>query len=95
MKRAEKREAEDQITMEELPVGEHQSNGEIENAIQRVQGQIRSMKDAFEARYQTQLEPSHWMIPWLVKYAAAIINRCRVIPGLGITAHHKMKGENS
>ena len=35
---------------EESPVGEHQSNGEIENAVGRVQGQYRSIKHGLEAR---------------------------------------------
>ena len=38
-----------QTIREESPVGESQSNGEVENAIQRVQGMYRTMKDDLEA----------------------------------------------
>ena len=30
-----------ELILEESPVGEHQSNGEVENAVGRIQGQIR------------------------------------------------------
>ena len=39
-----------QIMPEESPVGEHQSNGEIERMNQTMQGQFRSMKLALESR---------------------------------------------
>ena len=38
-----------QTIREESPVGESQSNGEVENAIQRIQGMYRTMKDDMEA----------------------------------------------
>ena len=41
---AVKRELELEVSFEESPVGEHQSNGAVENAIKRVQGQIRTVK---------------------------------------------------
>ena len=34
------------------PVGESQSNGRVENAVQRVQGLIRTLKDALERRFE-------------------------------------------
>ena len=39
-----------ELILEESPVGEHQSNGEVENDIRRIQGQVRSMKDGLETR---------------------------------------------
>ena len=39
-----------QVIPEESPVGEHQSNGKIENTVQIVEGQIRIMKLVMEKR---------------------------------------------
>ena len=52
LKEAVKREIEleVEIAFEESPVGEHQSNSEIENAINRIRGQLRVSKDALESR---------------------------------------------
>ena len=41
------------IIMEESPAYEHRSNGEVERAIQTVQGQVRTLKSAMETRYDT------------------------------------------
>ena len=38
------------VVMEESPVGSSGSNGEVERAIREIQGQIRTMKIALEAR---------------------------------------------
>ncbi len=35
-----------EVSFEESQVGEHQSNGAIENAVRRVQGQVRTIRDA-------------------------------------------------
>ena len=39
-----------EVTMLASPVGEHKSNGMAERAVQEVQGQVRTLRDAFEAR---------------------------------------------
>ena len=39
-------------------VGESQSNGRVENAVQRVQGLIRTLKDALERRLNTRIRSS-------------------------------------
>ena len=43
-----------EILPEESPVGEHKSNGEVERAIQTVQGQMRTFKLAMQSRYRTK-----------------------------------------
>ncbi len=45
------------ITMidEESPVGEHKSNGEVENSVKRIQGMVRIHKDALEERIGERL----------------------------------------
>ena len=44
-----------ELQPEESPVGESQSNGEIERAIQTIQGQVRAVKLALESRYQCKV----------------------------------------
>ena len=41
----------EEIMLEESPANDSRSNGSVERGIQTVQGQIRAIKDAFEARY--------------------------------------------
>ena len=38
------------VTMEASPVGESQSNGRVDNAVRRVKGQVRTMKEALDYR---------------------------------------------
>ena len=49
---AERPEKIDLILTEESPVGEHSSNGEVEGAIRRLQGQVRTIKAAAESKYK-------------------------------------------
>ena len=53
------------IIMEESPAYEHRSNGEVERAIQIVQGQVRTLKSAVESRYKVKLESESNLLPWL------------------------------
>ena len=42
----------EQVMQEETPVGDSQSNGSVENAAGRVQGQYRTMKSDLESKYK-------------------------------------------
>ena len=46
LKEAASRETDVEIVMEEVPVGDHQANGLVENAIKNVQGQFRVLRNA-------------------------------------------------
>ena len=59
LKDAVKSEARVDVVLEESPEYESKSNGEIERAIQTVQGQIRTMKDRLEARYGQRIAGEH------------------------------------
>ena len=61
--------------MEESPVGESASNGEIENAIKQVEGQFRSIKSSLEERIIRKLPREHMAVPSLVRRAAETIDR--------------------
>ncbi len=77
LKEAVKREFGNNQKTEDSPVGEHQSNGFVENAIKRVQGQIRTNLDALESRYTGQIENSD-IIPWLIRNSGNLITRYHI-----------------
>ena len=80
------------VIPEESPVGDHSANGDIENAIKQVQGQIRTMKDALESRYGERIPRDSHTLPWLVMHAATTITRYRKDAD-GITAYRRWKGK--
>jgi len=81
----------DQIMMEESPVGESGSNGEVENAIKECTGQFRTLKCKLEDNYGFRLLASHAAMPWLVRYAAETIFRHKVGQD-GKTARERLRG---
>eukprot|EP00969_Alexandrium_andersonii_P026992 1177193-Alexandrium_andersonii.AAC.1 len=60
--------------MEESPVGESESNGMAERAAQEVQGQVRTLRDAFEARCQERMAGDSPMWPWMIRHAGALVS---------------------
>ena len=78
--------------LEESPVGEHKSNGEVENTAQVIQGQVRTLRLGLQARYQTVLRSDHPIMPWLIKHAALLINVCKVGED-GRTSWERRKGK--
>ena len=93
LKEAVKREIdiEVEVAFEESLVGEHQSNGEVENAVNRIRGQIRVTKDALETRFGKKLGREHPILPWLISHTVENINRFQVGSD-GKTAHERMRG---
>ena len=81
-----------EIMIEESPVGEPQSNGEVERAIQSVQEMMRTMKLALQSRYKSRIRSDHPILPWLVKHAAMILNLCK-IGNDGRIAYERRKGK--
>lgn len=72
------------------PVGNSQSNGFIEKAIQDEEGQARTIKLDFESHIGTKVPSTHDLIPWLVEYAAVLLNRGQVGAD-GKTAYERLK----
>ena len=56
------------------PAGDPKSNGLIERASQTVEGQVRTMRCAIEARINRRLTPGGALFSWLVIHAANLIN---------------------
>ena len=81
------------IVMEESPEYESRSNGEVERAIQTVQGQIRTMKDRLESRYGQRISGEHPCIPWLIAHASDTVSRFHVYTD-GKTAHENWRGRS-
>ena len=54
---------------------------------------IRTYILAIEARLGAELPEDHILIPWIVKHAAASINRYQVGED-GFTAHRRLRGRN-
>lgn len=93
LKEAVRRETDVEIVSEEVPVGDHQANGSIENAVKQVQGQFRAIKDAFETSYRTKLTEESPMIPWTVMHSGSVISRVRKDQE-GFTAYSRWKGRD-
>lgn len=81
------------ILTEEAPVGESQSNGYIERMIKTVQGMIRTMRGALEARIGMIRDSTSDITPWLVKHAAHSLGRYSKGTD-GRTPHARLRGRN-
>ena len=77
---------------EESAVGEHQANGEVENAIQRTQGHFRTVRLALEARYKRRIRGDHHVLPWMLRYVIGMMNRVQVGRD-GWTSYRRLKGK--
>jgi hypothetical protein len=80
--------------LENSPVGESESNGAVERAIQSWEGQVRTMKDALESRIKSDIPADHPIMTWLVEYAATLQRRC-LVGSDGRTPQEKVKGRPS
>ena len=80
-----------ELVTEESPEYDSKANGEIERAIQMVQGQFRAMKDGLEARYGVRIAGDHECIPWLVAHASDSVTRFHVYKD-GRSGYHNWKG---
>ena len=67
-----------QTMQENSPVGDSKSNGFVERTIQTVQGQIRTLRSALEARIGTKIKPTSPVFAWMVIHASTIITLCEV-----------------
>ncbi len=67
-----------QMVVESSPVAQSQSNGVAERATQSIEGQLRVLRDALEARLQVKIQAKHPVTTWLVEYAGLLFNRYEV-----------------
>ena len=76
------------------PVGSSASNGVAERGVQTVEGQIRVLKDALEARLGARVPSDHNVLAWLVEFAGTVVNRYEVGRD-GKTPHERLRGKAS
>ena len=77
---------------EKSPEAESRANGEVERYMQTAQRQVRTLKTVIESRYQMKIGESHNVLPWLIMYAAMLINLCSVGED-GKTAYKRRRGK--
>ena len=83
----------DQCTLEDTPIGESASNGDVEGAVKRIQGHYRTTKLDLEASYGHAVPNDHPSLPWLVRHVSS--TRFRESVGLdGMTAYKRIKGRD-
>ena len=79
---------------EHSAVGESSSNGTAENTVLQVEGQMRTLKAALEARLGARLPNTHPVMRWLVQHVASILNRQSTNPE-GMTPYEYRHGRRS
>jgi hypothetical protein len=79
---------------EHSPVGASASNGVVERAIQSVQAQVRVLKLALEDKWKAEIPTQHAIMPWMVEYAAFLLNRFEVGHD-GKTSYERLKGKTA
>ena len=77
--------------LENSRVGDSQSNGRVERAIEELGGLIRTYKSSLESRLGRKVSLTHPAVPWMIKHAANVIN-CFVIRACGKTSFERIKG---
>ncbi|CAE7551092.1 unnamed protein product [Symbiodinium sp. CCMP2592] len=82
------------LTLEESPKGDShgQSNGTAENSVQRVQGQVRTMKYALEQNAGGELPKDSVIFPWMIEYAGVLHTLFSQEDSEGMTPFQKLKG---
>jgi hypothetical protein len=80
--------------VEQSPVRSSQSNGVIERGIQSVEAQIRVLTSALEKRWKVELPSKHAVMPWIIEYAALLLNRFEVGRD-GKTSYERCKGKSA
>ena len=84
----------DQMVPESSAVGESQSNGRAENAVQRLEDMLRTYKCALETNVGFRVPIGHPVISWMVKHAASVYNR-HVCNDEGTTPYEYIHGQRS
>ena len=83
------------ITMvEKSPVGSSGSNGVVERGVQSVEGMIRTLRSACEARLGIKIKPEEKIVIFMAEYAAYLVNRLEVGKD-GKTAYERCRGKKA
>ena len=80
---------------ENSAVGESQSNGRAERAVQRVEDQLRTFLGELEDRLGYQLRADAPILSWLVEYVAAAQHKHPINETTGTTAYKFLHGADA
>ena len=83
-----------QVVAARLGLGKSRSNSRVDNAVQRVQGLIRTLKDALEKRLNTRIKSSDPIFAWMVEWSTGRITRY-VTSRTSKTAHREARGQDA
>lgn len=83
----------DQIVSEQSPVGESQSNGDIESAVLEIQGLYRTFRSNLESDYEHKILEDHPFLVWLVSHVSMVGFRHKVGSD-GRTPYRRLKGKD-
>ena len=78
---------------ENSAVGESQSNGKAERAVQTVEDQIRTVKLALEARIGARIPCNHPIMHWVVIHCADILNKYTLNKSSGMSPYEETHGQ--
>jgi hypothetical protein len=87
-----KKQRQDETLLENSPVGESQSNGVAERAVQAAGEHIRVVKLALESKVGIRFPAVRPIMSWIAKHAAHMINMFHVGPD-GKTSYEIIKGK--
>ena len=73
-------------------VGESESNGTIERAVQSCEGTIRALKFSTEKNYDIKIDDDSQLLPWMVDYAG-VLETLFQVGGDGLTAWERSRGK--
>ena len=80
---------------ENSAVGESQSNGEAERAVQRVEDQARTFLAELEDRLSHKFKPQDAVLSWLIEYVAVVLNKYHINEATGMTAYQSLHGQEA
>jgi hypothetical protein len=87
-----KKQRQDETLLENSPVGESQSNGVAERAVQAAGEHIRVVKLALESKVGIRFPAVRPIMSWIAKHAADMMNKFHVGPD-GKTSYEIIKGK--
>ena len=80
--------------LENSRVGDSDSKGKVERAIQDLCGLVRTLRSDLESKIGSKVHLDNPAVPWIIRHAGHLINLCRVRDN-GRTAFQLMKGRRT
>ena len=65
------------------PVGDSQSNRQVENAIRKVRNMVKTILSSSESRWGVRVARDHPVYPWMFEWAADLMTRYAHVGGFG------------